>query len=101
MLLTKSAEIIILRYQFDPLAKDAYDLLTREFEFEFTALRWLFLISVLSLFEGITYIILVGNDLLHYNKRTEMVLVISAAISIFAALRVYICKKIQNARAEN
>ena len=80
----------ILLKRFDPVATNVYNVLMREFEFEFTAIRWSFLVSTLSLFVGLICTVLLGNDLFYQDKMGEKTLVMMALFSIMSGILSYI-----------
>jgi hypothetical protein len=90
LIMSVVAQNTALQSQFNPSATSIHTLLMREFEFEFTALRWSFLVSILSLFIGLTCFLLIVNEFLQDSKKIQMGLIAAVAITVFSAILSYI-----------
>lgn len=66
-----AAGVTIMHGGFDPMAKSAYDLMMKEFEFEFITTRLSYLSSLLSFIVGITGRVLLEYKLLRKEKSEE------------------------------
>jgi len=70
-----AAGVVVLHENFDPMAKSAYDLLNREFAFEFLTVRLSYLLSLLTFVVGVTCRALLEFELLKKgNQDTALAL---------------------------
>ncbi len=82
LVISTTAEITIYRSESKPLTENTFDLLDKEFHFEFAAVRWCFLGCALCLLKGCGSHILLEYNLLKKEKRTEASVVFFAFLSI-------------------
>lgn len=85
-----AAGVTIMHGNFDPMAASAYQLLFREFEFEFTTTRLSYLSSLLSFILGVLSRTLVEFNLLDKKRREEALVVCFAMAALVTHIWSYI-----------
>jgi hypothetical protein len=83
-----SASVKILHGGFDPIAATPYDLLVRNFEFEFLSVRWTFLTSIFCFLIGTGTQGIVQFDLL--GKKRVLAIFIGALTNMTCFLVLYV-----------
>ena len=90
VIISTSATVAMLHGRFDPRAESAYALLRREFDFEFTMTRWMFLVALFLFIGGITNRVIMEFDLLDKDKRFHLIALLSTMVSVASNLLSYI-----------
>lgn len=86
----------VLHGRFDPMAETAYGLLRREFDYEFTTVRWSFLMSLFSFLGAVTARMLIEFDLLSkdcgstHTRRDVGLAVVFSMAALIAHLLSYV-----------
>lgn len=89
LIISTTTEIRIYRGDFKPLAENVFDLLNKEFYFDFAAVRWCFLGSLFALIRGVGSHLLLEYNLLEGGKRFEGMIVFTAIVSVLTGLLSY------------
>lgn len=89
IIICTAASVTMLHGRFDPMAETAYQLLRREFDYEFSVSRWCFLVALLCFISGVTSRIILEFDLLERHK-TILVAVVSVMVALTANMLSYI-----------
>lgn len=79
----------ILRGDFDSKAESAYEVIMREFKFQYTAIQWCCIISIISLIRG-AYIHVVLDHNLFHGKKEEFTMVVADLFSFVTGALAYI-----------
>jgi hypothetical protein len=87
----------ILHQQFDPLAENSYDLLKREFEFEFVSVKWSMVAALLLFIAIVTVRMLLEFQLLTDPARKDTAIFIClSALALICHLLSYINESLYN-----
>eukprot|EP01083_Nonionella_stella_P140598 431405_1 len=79
----------ILRGDFDPKAESAYDLMMREYKFQYVGIQWCCIVSIISLIRGIYIYWVLDNGLLH-DKKEEFAMVVFDLFSFITGALAYV-----------
>lgn len=90
IIISTSATVAMLHGRYNPRAESAYALLRREFDFEFTMTRWMFLMALFLFIAGITIRVIIEFELLHMKRRWHLVALVSTMLSVASNLLSYI-----------
>ena len=89
LLISTMTVTTILRGDFDPKAETAYELVMKEFKFEYVAIQWCCIISIISMIRGV-YIHAVVDHRLFDNKKEEFAMVVTDLFSFITGALAYI-----------
>lgn len=102
ILLAMAAEITILREEVtvnsnndSPPVKSSYDLLMRDYKFEFVAIRWASIVSILFFLRGVFLHCALDHHFFDKGKMTQRFMLISAIVSFSAGIFSYINATLQ------
>ncbi len=98
LLISSTAPIRMLRHdhgQYEhpsPTATSAYEFLMEEFQFESLAVRWSFIVSIISCLRGVVLHTVLDHHLLkdEEGKREQFVMVLTAGLSIVTCIISYV-----------
>ena len=85
-----STETALYRGDFNPHYQSLFGMLMGEFKFEFTLVRWCSLLSIISILRGIILHFLLNYELIHKERLTHALIVISASMAEIFYLISYI-----------
>jgi len=88
-LISTMTNVTILRGHFDPKAESAYELIMREFKFEYVAIQWCCIVSIISLIRGAYLHVLLGRGLFHGHKE-EFAMIVADLFSFVTGALAYI-----------
>lgn len=80
----------ILRGAFDPKAESAYECIMREFKFQYTAIQWCCIVSIISLVRGSYIHFILDHGLFHSKNKEEFFMVVTDAISFITGTLAYV-----------
>lgn len=72
------------------MAETAYQMLRREFDYEFSVTRWSFLVSLMSFLSGVTIRMVLQFNLLLKERRNHLIGVLGTMIAVLSHLLSYI-----------
>lgn len=84
------AESTISRGEFDPVADSMYTLMMREFRFEYAAIQWCSIISILSFIRGVYLHYIIHNRIFPKHKGEEFAMIFADGLSLLAGILSYI-----------
>jgi hypothetical protein len=90
IIISTGADISLIHGGFDRMAETAYQLLRREFDYEFSVTRWSFLVSLLSFLSGVTVRIVLQFKLLMRQRRNHLIGVVGAMTAVVTHLLSYV-----------
>lgn len=90
IIISTGTEISIIHGGFDPMAQSAYQLLRRDFDYEFSVTRWSFLVSLLMFLSGMTIRIVLQFNLLKKERRNPLIGVLGMMMAVLTHLLSYI-----------
>jgi len=90
VVVSTAADVTVLHGGFNPMAYSAYELMKREFEFEYVSVRWSFLMSLFSFLGGVTSRAVLEFGLLQAERRRALWFVLLCFISLASHLFSYI-----------
>ena len=82
VLVSTAADVTIMHGGFNPMATSAYELLKREFEFEYLSVRWSFLMSSFAFLGGVTSRGVLEFGLLKKERRRPLWFVLLSLIGL-------------------
>lgn len=90
IIISTSATITMLHGRFDARAETAYELLRREFDFEFSITRWTYLVALISFIAGVNNRVILEFNLLGKDRRFHLLALVSTMVSIATNMLSYI-----------
>jgi len=90
IIISTSATITMLHGRYDPRAETAYQLLRREFDYEFSVTRWSFLVALLCFILGVTNRVILEFDLLQKSRKYHLLAFMSTMTAVISNMLSYI-----------
>lgn len=90
IIISTGADISIIHGSFDGMAESTYQLLRREFDYEFSVTRWSFLVSLMSFLSGVTIRMVLQFKLLMKERRNHLIGVLGIMMGVISHLLSYI-----------
>lgn len=90
IIIASGASVTIIHGRFDAMAETSYQLLKREFDYEFTVTRWAFLVALLNFLTGITLKLVLEFKLLAKKRRNHLFAIVGIMTAVLTHLLSYI-----------
>lgn len=90
IVISTAATVTMMHGRFDPKAETAYQLLRREFDYEFCVTRWGFLVALLLFILGVTTRAVVQFDLLHLHRLYHLLALLCVMVAMVSSMISYI-----------
>jgi len=90
LLLATMTESTISRGDFNPVADSMYAMMIREFRFEYAAIQWCSIISILSFIRGVYLHYIIHNRIFPNHKGEEFAMIFADGMSLVAGTLSYI-----------
>lgn len=90
VIISTSAYVSMLHGRYNPYATTAYEMMRREFDYEFSITRWCFLVSLLNFIGAVTTRVIIEFELLSPEKRLYLYALLAFMTSVTTNVLSYI-----------